>query len=118
MRASQLYNARGKKLLPPPVAQAYSMVSIAVQTSSPGSNSNASTNNNLKRRSEAASRVGGSLKKSLQDQNRHSKSQTEIVLLRRDQSLHSIAAQSQVAAMADGKGPKSGPAFFKKLFQK
>ena len=116
MRASQLFNARGKKLLPPPVAQAYSMVSIAVQTSSPGSN--ASTNNNLKRRSEAASRLGGSLKKSLQEQNRHTKSQTEIVLLRRDQSLHSIAAQSQVAAMPEGKGPKSGPAFFKKLFQK
>jgi len=102
VRASQLYNARGKKLLPPPVTSSSSLVSTAVQTSS--QNSNSSSNNNLKRRSEAASRVGWSLKKSLQDQHQHSKSHSEIVLLRRDESLHSIAAQSQVSGLAEGKG--------------
>ena len=126
MRASQLYNARGKKLLPPPpMTSAASTANIAVlQTSNQGSNTN------LKRRSQAASGVGG-LKKSLHDQHQHSKSQSDIVLLRRDnQSLHSLdaaaAAQSQPDKqqdLADAKvaaatvAGKSGT-FFKKLFQR
>jgi hypothetical protein len=109
-----LFNARGKKLLPP-AAVATGMVSIAVQTSGPSSA--ASSNNNLKRRSQAASGVGGFMKKSLHDpQQQNLKSRSEIVLLRRDQSLHSLAA-SQAADLAEEKLPKSG-AFFKKLFQR
>ena len=117
VRASQLYNARGKKLFPAPSSINTSMMSIAVQTTA------SSSNNNLKRRSEAATGVGGggSLKKSFHEQQlQHSKSQSEIVVLRREaaESMHSLANQPQAAHPAEGKLPKGGSAFFKKLFQR
>jgi hypothetical protein len=89
------------------------MMSIAVQTTG----SSSSSNNNLKRRSEATSGVGGYLKKSFHDQ-QHSKSHSEILLLRRDESRHSLA-QPQTPNPAEGKLPKGGSGtFFKKLFQR
>jgi len=91
-------------------------MSIAVQTTA------SSSNNNLKRRSEAATGVGGgSLKKSFHEQQlQHSKSQSEIMVMRREaaESMHSLAHQPQAAHPAEGKLPKGGSAFFKKLFQR
>jgi hypothetical protein len=116
VRASQLYNARGKKLFPAPSSITTSTMSIAVQTTA------STSNNNLKRRSEAATGVGGgSLKKSFHEQQlQHSKSQSEIVVLRREaaESMHSLANQPQAAHPTEGKLPKGGSAFFKKLFQR
>jgi hypothetical protein len=90
------------------------MMSIAVQTSA------SFANNNLKRRSEAAS--SGSQKKPFHAQ-QHSHSQSDIVLLRKEAvagSLHSLA-MPQTAEPAEGKLPKSpggSSTFFKKLFQR
>ena len=114
VRASQLYNARGKKLFPSTSTITTSMMSIAVQTSA------SFANNNLKRRSEAA--TSGSQKKSFHEQ-KHSHSQSDIVLLRKEAlvgSLHSLSLP-QTAEPAEGKlakGAGGGSAFFKKLFQR